>query len=250
MHRFFVAAECIEASAVTLSGDAARQIARVLRARPGDRITVLDDSGWEYAVTLEAVGPSRVEGVITDRALSRGEPRVEVVLYQALLKMDRFEFVLQKGTELGVSRFVPVFSERSVPRPRIGKGEVARQARWRKIIAEAAEQSRRGRLPVLDEPVAFGEACDQVEGMAVIPWEEESRTGLKAALLGWAAEKDRHSSVSVVVGPEGGLTEQEVGYARERGILPVTLGDRILRAETAGIVAVAAVLYELGELGG
>ncbi len=223
MHRFFVAAECIEASAVTLSGDAARQISRVLRARPGDCITVLDDSGWEYAVTLEAVGPSRVEGVITERVLGRGEPRVEVVLYQALLKTDRFEFVLQKGTELGVSRFVPVFSERSVPRPKIGKSEVARQARWRKII---------------------------VEGMVVIPWEEESRTGLRAALLGWAAEKDRPSSVSVFVGPEGGLTEQEVGYAREQGILPVTLGDRILRAETAGIAVVAAVLYELGELGG
>jgi 16S rRNA (uracil1498-N3)-methyltransferase len=223
MHRFFVAAECIEASAVTLSGDAARQISRVLRARPGDCITVLDNSGWEYAVTLEAVGPSRVEGVITERVLGRGEPRVEVVLYQALLKTDRFEFVLQKGTELGVSRFVPVFSERSVPRPKIGKSEVARQARWRKII---------------------------VEGMVVIPWEEESRTGLRAALLGWAAEKDRPSSVSVFVGPEGGLTEQEVGYAREQGILPVTLGDRILRAETAGIAVVAAVLYELGELGG
>ena len=118
---------------------------------------------------------------------------------------------------------MPVFSERSVPRPKIGKSEVARQARWRKII---------------------------VEGMVVIPWEEESRTGLRAALLGWAAEKDRPSSVSVFVGPEGGLTEQEVGYAREQGILPVTLGDRILRAETAGIAVVAAVLYELGELGG
>ena len=249
MHRFFVAPRCIDGDMVTLSGGVARQLSRVLRSQPGDRITVLDDSGQEYLVTLETVSPRQVLGVVSQRLRSEGEPAVSVTLYQGMLKGERFEFVLQKGTELGVSTFVPILSTRTVRRVRGSGHTEQRHNRWRRIIMEAAEQSRRGRLPVLERPIDFSAACDAVEGPGVIPWELEQATSLKAFLVLRRTSILAGLSVSVLIGPEGGFTESEIDYARTRGLAPVTLGRRTLRAETAGIAAVTSILYELGEMG-
>ncbi len=245
MHRFFVSPDCIDGQDVTLPDNVARQLARVLRFKSGDRIIVLDDSGWEYVVTLTVVDPNAAQGVISDKRVSDGEPDVRLVLYQGMLKSDRFEFVLQKGTELGISAFVPVSCARSV-----AKGDGAnRSVRWRKIITEAAEQSGRGRIPILEKPSDFLSACDAHEGFGLIPWEEEADVGLRAVLGRWKANELGISSVSILIGPEGGFTREEVEYARSKGIVAVSLGKRILRAETAGIATATAVLYELGELG-
>ena len=250
MHRFFVPPDCISGDVVMLPAPVARQLARVLRSRPGDRIVVLDNSGCEYGVILDEVSPDRATGTVADRSLSEGEPATRITLYQAVLKADRFEFVLQKGTELGVSRFVPVLCARSVPRQRGKDWAASRLPRWHKITTEAAEQSRRGRLPALDRPMEFSAACEDVEGLALIPWELHEATGLRTALAQHIAEGNIDSTVSVFIGPEGGFTDEEVALAISRGITPVTLGKRVLRAETAGIASVAAILYELGELGG
>ena len=250
MHRFFVSEDCIRGDEVTLSGDVSRQLARVLRSRPGDRIVVLDDSGWEYLVTLESVSPGQVRGVVTNRSASKGEPSVRITLYQAVLKADRFEYVLQKGTELGVTAFVPILCARSVPKGRGEAWTASRYARWRRIITEAAEQSHRGRVPTLYNPVEFYRACDEVEGPAIIPWEQEEGTGLKTVLARWRLLGHDGPSVGVFIGPEGGFDQEEIDYARAKGIEPVSLGSRILRAETAGVAAMAAIMYELGELGG
>ena len=250
MHRFFVSPECISGDTVTLGGDVARQLAHVLRSRPGDRIVVLDDSGWEHLVSLDEVNPRRVRGVVTSRSSATGEPRARITLYQGILKSDTFELVLQKGTELGVSVFVPTLCSRSVARDRDEEWTNKRYLRWRKIITEAAEQSHRGRLPTLADSLDFFDGCGQVDGLAVIPWEEEKVTSLRAAL---ARDKDRLDgvcAVSVFIGPEGGFTVEEIDHARGRGIVPVSLGNRVLRAETADIATVAAILYELGELEG
>ena len=161
MHRFFVPPTCIDGDVVRLAGDVARQIARVLRARPGDRIVVLDDTGWEYHVVLDHVTPHNVSGTVTERVTSRAEPGIGIALYVAVLKSDRFEFVLQKGTELGVSVFVPVFCARSVPRDKRSARSARRSQRWQRIVSEAAEQSHRGRLPSVRAPVDFPTACDE-----------------------------------------------------------------------------------------
>ena len=200
-------------------------------------------------MTLDSVGPKRAEGTVVDKSRGEGEPVVWLTLYQAMLKAEKFEMVLQKGTELGVSVFVPYYCDRSVRKPGTEKSGEARLKRWRKIITEAAEQSGRSRLPVLSEPVSFSDACNRVEGFALIPWEEEVQTGLKQALAQRADSQQQLDTVSVFIGPEGGFTPDEVSLAREQGILPVTLGKRILRAETAGIAAVTAIMYEFGELG-
>ena len=249
MHRFFVPPASLDGDAVTLEGSTAHQLFRVLRARAGDRIVVLDNSGWEHRVTLDEVGPTVARGTITDRMPSRGEPEARITLYQAVLKSDRFDFVLQKGTELGVSSFVPVYCARSVPRETGERRTTSRYPRWRRIITEAAEQSRRGRIPSLAPPVDFITACEIVQGTAIIPWEEESETSLKSALGEWNLHGSSSASLSVFTGPEGGFTSEEVEEARARGIAPVTLGRRTLRAETASIAALAAIMYELGELG-
>ncbi len=221
----------------------ARQLTRVLRARSGDEIVVLDNSGWEYVVQLERVESKHADGRVKERRRSSGEPSLEVALYQAVLKESKFDFVLQKGTELGVSSFVPVYCARSVPRPR-GRSKADR---WERVVAEAAEQSRRGRLPSIGEPVDFEEACKKVEGPAVIPWEEEASQSLRDVLDRLGKPMAR---LSVLTGPEGGFSEDEVGLARSLGIEPVTLGGRILRAETAPLAVVSAVMYSTGELGG
>ena len=267
MHRFFVSPTAIQANQVTLSGPVAHQIARVLRLRAGQQIVVLDDSGWQHTVELQAVTPEEVRGRIVQRERATGEPRTQITLYQAVLKGERFEWVLQKGTELGIAAFVPLLCERNVVRD---PAAVQRRAkRWRTIIREAAEQSRRGRLPRMEQPLPFAAACRQAmaeEGLALLAWEGEMATGLRQALqeqVGVGGDQhasptvqapDRpgrppFSSIHLLVGPEGGFTAEEVELARTHSIRPITLGHRILRAETAGIVAAAAILYESGDLG-
>ena len=246
VHRFFVPPSHIESGRVTLTADAARQLARVLRARSGDCIVVLDDSGYEYAVTLDSVNPKHASGVISDRYIGDGEPRLSITLYQGLMKADRFEYVLQKGTELGISRFVPIVSERTVARKVITPN---RLTRWDKIIREAAEQAGRCRLPLLEDAVGFEQACDTVSKPAIIGWECERDADIKSTLLRQRAYIEQAQSISIVIGSEGGLTDAEVAYALGRGIVPISMGRRILRAETAGIIAAAAALYEMGEMG-
>ncbi len=247
MHRFFVPPQSIERELVALGGDAAHRIRSVLRLRPGDEITVLDDTGWEYGVELKRVDRGAVEGIVKRRSPSLGEPRTRLVLYQGVLKGGKFEMVLQKGTELGISSFVPVFCQRSVRRG----GEdwfTSKYHRWRKIVSEAAEQCGRGRIPLLGLPMSFLDACDSAQGLRLLPWEGEDTVNLREALRGEEGRPSGEPGVSLFIGPEGGFTQEEVEFARSRGILSVSLGPRILRAETAALVAATAVLYELGEM--
>lgn len=178
MHRFFVPPDSIDDGRAILPEEVAGQLTRVLRAQSGYEITVLDDSGWEYLVELDHVESKHAEGRVKDRRRCRGEASLHVTLYQSVLKENKFDYVLQKGTELGVSAFVPVYCSRSVPKPQ----RQSKADRWRRIVKEAAEQSRRGRLPSVAEPVDFEVACEDVDGPAVIPWEEESSNSLRAVI--------------------------------------------------------------------
>jgi len=241
VHRFFLAPECFGPGSVTFPTPQARQLRQVLRLQAGDQVIVLDNSGWEYRVELEEMGKAAVRGIIRERRPSRGEPGLKITLFQALLKGDRLEFVLHKGTELGIAAFVPLRSQRCIaqgPTP-------AKYGRWRRIIAEAAEQSGRGRLPALEPLQDFPQACRSAPGLALIPWEGERGMSLRQALEKCPGSKQ----VSLFIGPEGGFTSAEIELARSCGLLSVSLGERILRAETAGLVAATVILYHYGELG-
>lgn len=249
LHRFFVPPDWLEEDRVTIVGSLVHQIRNVLRLGPGDHIVVLDNSGWEREVEITRVGKEHVSGRVVDKRLASGEPRTQITLYQSVLKGRRFEFVLQKGTELGIVEFVPLISDRCLIASLDDvdkKGE-----RWQRIILEAAEQSRRGRLPCLRPAMFFHSACENARqgGLSLIPWEEardvEGITSLRSVLRGAGQPP---FSVNIFVGPEGGFTPGEIELARQYGLIPISLGPRILRAETAGLVAAAAILYELGDL--
>ena len=250
MQRFFVPTTWIQGDRVRLEGDLPRRLSRVLRLSPGDRVVLLDNSGSEYEVALASFTRDAVEAEVLAVREGTSESRIYLTLYQGVMKGEKFDWVLQKGTEMGVSAFVPLICRRSVPQER-GTRPAARYARWEKIVTEAAEQSGRSRLPKIEEPTAFRDACEGVAGAgasSVIPWEQETDTGLRSALSQLHLE-DHSPRVNIFIGPEGGFEEAEVDYARSCGVIPLSLGKRILRSESAGIAVVAAVLYEAGELG-
>ncbi len=246
MHRFFIPPAWIHGETVLLSDDVAHQLRHVLRLRPGARIVVLDDRGWEYEVELLTVEHKAARGMICERRPAGGEPPVQLTLAQALLKKDNFEWVLQKGTEIGVTRFVPLITARTVAAGDEGISPAKRE-RWARIVREAAEQSRRGALPVIEAPLTFSAALNSLSAdLTLIAWEEERAISLRQALAELRGADV--SQVTVFIGPEGGFTVQEVAQAQARGAQTVSLGTRILRAETAATAAALLVLYELGAL--
>ena len=248
MHRFFVAPEAIQGQSVTFPEDVAFQLGRVLRMRPGDLVVVLDNSGWEREVELVAIGRLEATGVVRLRRRATGEPRTKITLYQSLLKGKKLELVFQKCTELGVVEFVPTLAARCVMDSLDSLSE-SKFERWRTIIREAAEQSRRGRLPELQPATLFDHALDQTRrlgGLTIIPWEGEAGRSLATVLCAGEGAA-RPFSINLFIGPEGGFTEEEVLKARGHGAIPVTLGPRILRAETAAIATTAVILSALGD---
>jgi 16S rRNA (uracil1498-N3)-methyltransferase len=243
MHRFFVSPEAISGSQISIAGDQARQISRVLRLKHADRIIVLDNTGYEYEMEIDEVATDLVGGRIVKKGKGAGEPSVSVLLYQAMMKLDKFELVLQKCVELGVTQFWPFISEHCVVRePSDSKIE-----RWLSIVREAAEQSRRSILPPLYPPVSFELVCKSSPVPGIILWEQERSYGISQVLN---SELFREAKIiRVFVGPEGGFTSAEISLARHHDIVPVSLGKRILRTETAGLVALSAIMYARGELG-
>lgn len=230
MHRFFVPPERISGDTVLFTPAQAHQIGRVLRLRAGEEVAALDNSGAQYTVRLT----DATQGTIVNRDAAAGEPQTRLYLWQGLLKGERWDWVLQKGTEVGIAGFHPLACERSIVRD----ASEARLKRWGAIVQEAAEQSGRGRIPELGALVSWEDACREAAGSGLLLYEGEREMGLKEAL--------RDTTVHLLAGPEGGLTDQEVAVARNYGIPSITLGPRILRAETAGVIAAALVLYERG----
>lgn len=249
MRRFFVPLELSAGQTVGLEADLTHRLRRVLRLNAGDGVILVDSAGREHEAVLESVDGSRATARVVGERCGLPEPTVEVVLYQALIKGDRFEWVLEKGTELGVAKFVPLLVDRGVVRPRTERRE--RRERWQRVVREAAEQCGRSVLPPVAPPAGLSEALASAGGLRLLPWEEERTLGLRAVLREGLAPREgaKRPLVSVFIGPEGGFTRREVEKALAMGVRAVSLGRRILRSETAGIATVAAVLYEWGELG-
>ena len=252
MNRFFVSKDSFHGDKVLLGSDHAHQLRDVLRMKEGEHIVVLDNEGLEYDVVLTQVRREQVIGQIEEKRPASGEPVVQITLFQSLLTRDKFEIVLQKCTEVGVTEFVPMVTERSLIRETFIKPE--KVDRWQRIITEAAEQSHRGRIPKLLLPLSFVQVLEQLAGFdrRLIAWPApeclyrgpaEGGLSLWQALL--ADNKNVPRTVALLIGPEGGFSEREVELAKEKGVTPITLGPRILRTETAAIVASALVLYEV-----
>jgi 16S rRNA (uracil1498-N3)-methyltransferase len=244
VRRFFVLPATVTGREVALPPDLARRLATVLRLQRGDHVVLADGLGRDYEVELQEVSARAASALVVGERPSPPEPSLTLVLYQSLIRLQRFDLVLEKGTEIGVSRFVSLLSGRA--QVKTGAGS-QRTERWRRIVTEAAEQCGRGRVPAVDPPVPFEAAVRTGPGLRLVPWEGERSQGLRSYLR---ALDERPEAVSLIIGPEGGFAEDEIEVARAAGCVPLSLGPRILRSETAGIVVAALVMHELGEMGG
>ena len=245
-HRFHVRPEQIANGRVDFSAEQAHQIATVLRLRQGSSGRVFDGAlPVDHVVRLERVGGTAAVGVVESQADQAPETRTRLVARPALLRRDAFEQVLDSLTQLGVAAIAPVVSVRCVARD---QPDDRRMVRWRSILREAAEQSGRGFVPELVAPAPLEQAVEVAvrEGVALLAYEAE-RAGPIAGVLSAVGIRGA-GTLSLFVGPEGGFEEAEVVGARRAGVRIVSLGPRILRAETAAPTFLALALQALGEL--
>ncbi|CCF86121.1 16S rRNA (uracil(1498)-N(3))-methyltransferase [Nitrolancea hollandica] len=235
-HRFYVNEPLAEGAVVTLPRDRSLQIAKVLRLRAGDEIVLFDGRGGEFPARLIDVSPERTMVSIGSRSAGRADPQPAIHLAPALLKADKFDWVVQKATELGVVAITPVITERTVislAADRAGR----RRERWQRIAIEAAEQSGRTQVPAVADPIPFMTLLERTPGTpALLFWEGEREQGLAPVPSG------NGGPLLVLVGPEGGFTPDEVQTAIGAGARTVSLGPLILRSETAAIAGVAMIL--------
>lgn len=242
LHRFYV--ETRLAGGATVSVDAlARQLAGVLRLAPGAQIVLFDGGGAEYLAEIRTLNARQAAVTLLASRSCPADPRFSLTLFQCSLKQDKFEWVLQKGAELGVTRFVPVISSRSVVRP--ASALLGKYPRWQTILREATEQCGRGRIPELAAPLTWAGAMAAIDGPGLVAWESAQAGPTLAAVVGAIADDARAASmaprIAVAIGPEGGLAAEEIAAARSHGWEIVGLGPRILRAETAAVAALAVI---------
>ena len=243
MHRFFVDKKNISDKQVIITDSRVHQIRDVLRMKIGDDIIVLDNTGFEYQVSLTKFSSNEVIGEIVYKKQSEAEPKTRITLFQSLLAREKFELVLQKCTEVGVESFVPIVTERSIVR-RPEKITNKKHTRFESIITEAAEQSARGKIPTLASPIKLSQAVSELNNFDICLFgsmEKECAT-LKQMLQN---ADTAPVNVALFIGPEGGFSEKEYENFNSRGVSAFSLGKRILRTETAAIIASAVILHEL-----
>ena len=237
MHRFF--AERLDEGTAVLPPEEENHALRVLRMNAGDECQALLE-GSVYAAVIRENCPRVV--LTLKEMLPSPEPSVSITLYQGIPKGEKMDYIAQKCTEAGVRRIVPVEFSRCVARWE-GKDAAKKQARYQRIAAEAAKQSGRAVTPEISMPLSLKAVCMEMSkhDLVLVPWEEEHGNGIRAK---WQGEKD----VAIIIGPEGGISPEEVEQLKAAGAKPVTLGPRIFRTETAGLAAVISLLTISGDM--
>ncbi len=246
MRRFFIA-EPPASETVCLRGDEAHHVRRVLRLKLGDELLLFDAAGAAYRCELTELGADSVTALIKE-AYAAETAGSAVILLQAVLKSpQRMDFIVQKSTELGVTRIIPFYSTRCIPRWDGAKGAL-RQQHWQQIAIAAVKQSGVRRVPAIDDPGDFQSALIAADGLPgkIVLWEGERSTGLRDLLK---QRQGAAGGIAFAVGPEGGFTEEEIGLARKRGFITAGLGRAILRAETAPLAVLTIIGYESGTIG-
>ncbi len=245
MHRFFIRQENIYKDSITIEGEDVQHISRVLRLRQGDQVTLCDQQGMDYQVSIEDIAKHTVRTTILSKEPSKGEPSIEAVIYQGIPKSTKMDLIIQKCTEMGIARVVPVMTARTVVKLESQKDEEKKVARWTKIAEEAAKQSARGIVPKIEMPMSLEEALADSRklDLVLMPYEGEQEVSVKGALQGKTPK-----GVGFFIGPEGGFETYEVEKAKQSNIIPVTLGSRIMRTETAGFAVLTCLMYEFDQM--
>jgi len=251
MPRIYLPALRFVNNKISITGEKARYLTSVLRCRKGDDLIVFSGGNDCFRTTISEIGRQEVTVEVTEKFLCNLESPIRIILAQALLKGEKMDLVIQKTTELGVAEILPVVTSRSQLR------ETRRLSRWRKIAEEASRQSGRNVVTVLHEPMQFGSIFSDQGSLfkaGLILYEEKGMKISKAAeMLKRVSNAAVHSFMRggqlVIICPEGGFTEEEIVLAGEKGLLIVSLGQRILRAETAAISAVTLIQFLFGDMG-
>lgn len=241
MHRVFVSTSELNGNILTLRAGKARYLFTVLRCTAGTPLVVTDNEGKSYHAVVRTADRAMVTAEILGATALDTESPLALILIQGLLKGDKMDLVIQKATELGVSEIIPVVTARSQLR------ETRKLPRWRKIAEEAARQSERNTIPLVTETMPYKELFpfDVLPGSEkLIFWEKRGEN-----LTDFLPSLPRTNAVAMLTGPEGGFAEEEVSLAENNGFRVLSLGRRILRAETAAIAALAIIQYALGDLG-
>ncbi|MDO4518175.1 MAG: RsmE family RNA methyltransferase [Bacillota bacterium] len=252
MARFFVGPENIGSNLIVIDNkDDLHHMIKVLRLKEGEEVDVSDTVEWEYRARIESLSKTEATLRILDKQAFAREPEVEVTLFQGIPKAGKMENIIQKCVELGVHDIVPVFMDRTVV---VDKGNFKNKIdRWNKVSAEAVKQCKRGIIPEISDPVKTKEAIEAFADydLVLFPYENERGKSLKEALL--TATNPMYEEITgnsleriaVIIGPEGGFSEDEAQAIVQAGGESVSLGKTILRTETAGMAALAMIMYEL-----
>jgi 16S rRNA (uracil1498-N3)-methyltransferase len=245
MSRFYVPQPRIEKGMLKIEGDEVKHIRKVLRLKAGDEIIVFDGLGKEFEGAIVEEGLSSVVIKIQNIFSSKRDSPLEVTLAQSLLKGEKMDYLIQKATELGVKEIIPFFSSRSVPLLEKSK-KLKRHHRWERIAIEASKQCGRGVVPKIESLQDYSDMLQTAspDSLRLILWEKE---GIKLKeILERSKEKKK---IFFIIGPEGGFSHVEVDEAKKTGFIPVILGRRILRAETASLCFLSILQYEKGDIG-
>lgn len=239
MPKFFTKPDFIDDKEIKIVGEDVSHISKVLRMTAGDSIIVCDGEGNDYDAVITSISKTEVVAAITGKYVCDAEPCVNVTLYQALPKQGKMEYIIQKNTELGINKIIPVYTKRCVVKP------TDKTERWTKVAESAAKQCGRGIIPQIMPAVTFDEAVEQMKeyDLALMPYECEEDNGLKKVL-----RSADYKNVSIFIGPEGGFDVKEVEAAINAGVKTVTLGKRILRTETAASAVLPIIMYENDEM--
>lgn len=248
MRKFFVKQENVKENKIEIIGSDVNHIKNVLRLKIGDQIQIcIQETQENYVCEISAIEKEVVQTTILEKIDGMAEGNIELHIFQGLPKADKMELILQKGTELGVSKFIPVAFHRSIVKL-AGKDETKKIERWQKIAEVAAKQAKRDLVPKVESVIKVKEICNLVSeyDLLLLAYEEETENSIKNELLNIKHTKET-LKIAVIVGPEGGIEKEEVEILQKAGAKVVSLGKRILRTETVALQVSAIIMYELEE---
>lgn len=251
MHKFFTPKELINGDVAKIIGDDVKHIYKVLRISEGEKVTLNNCEGIEYLGKVISVSKQEVLIEILEKLEDNNESDIKIYLFQGLPKSQKMDLIVQKGTELGITEFIPTITHRVDVKL---KGEFKKLDRLNRIALEAAKQSKRSIIPKVSEPIEFNAVLERINSLdlLIVPYENANNFGVKTLINELRKENniDSIKNIGIFVGPEGGIEEDEIEKLKDKGAYIVTLGKRILRTETAGFVATSLIQYELSDLGG
>ncbi|MGP1432805.1 MAG: 16S rRNA (uracil(1498)-N(3))-methyltransferase [Catonella sp.] len=246
MSIFFIDSCSIDGENAYITGDDVNHIKNVLRMKEKDEVRLSSGNGLIYTAEIKAFLSDRIICKITDCEGEKSELPAKILLFQGLPKKDKMELIIQKAVELGVSKIVPVLMKRTIVKLEDRKKEQKKLERWRTISLTAAKQSGRAIIPEISDFVNFNEAVKMAESLEynLIPYENEKGMDRARELI---KEVNGKKSIGIFIGPEGGIADEELELAIKTGVKPISLGNRILRTETAGLALVSVIAFEIDE---